>query len=185
MSERFNWFNKGREKQKLMSQVLERASDAVEDLKERNFMYRDSEDQMRMKKEFDWSEFVSKEDIDAKRLDKADVLEALGMGPNPRIEDAPRGKELPGQEVRGIWPTFVPDLYYVRVRNLRTTLEDDYFLIEEGAGGATEPQSQNQPVAEESLSDWNKRQWSQSDADKKASEELNETGEKIKKETDR
>lgn len=162
-----------------MSEVLENAKILVETLKKNNFQYGSGLEQG-TKREFYWSELLPKKEEYKKLLTKEDVLEALGIGPNPRIEDAQKGGNMANGDIVGIWPTFVPSLNYVRVRNTKSTMEDDYFEIEE----TPSKENRSRPgTKKESLSQWNKRMWSQLSADELAKKELDKTGEQIKKES--
>ena len=177
MKEGLNWFGQNREKQKLMSEVVEIASNAVDSLRGSNFTYIDPHGDMRIKKEFTWTEFTPKGQANKKLLERGDVLEALGIGPAPKIEDAPKGRDkgLPNHEIKGIWPTVIPGLYYVRVRSLDTMLEDDYFSIDEVANGEAKPQDLTE---KETNSAWNKKMWDQENVDQKAGKELDELGDR-------
>ena len=130
MWERYNWFNQKGEKERLMSEVFKNAQVMVEDLKNVNFRYGSGLEQG-IKKEFYWTEFLPKEEENKKLLTKQDVLEALGIGPNPRIEEAKKDRNMPNGDIVGIWPTSVPDLSYILIKSAGSTTEEDYFQIEE------------------------------------------------------
>jgi|SRR3989338_2073871 len=174
MSERFSWFNKDRRKQNLMSEVLEIAGQAIERLSLNNFEYTDSSGEVRIKKEFGWLEFVPKDNNNKNLLEKTEVLEALGIGPDAVIKEASDRQHIKEREVRGIWPTLVPGLNYIKIRNLITNLEDDYFQIDSGSN--KENRSGSEINKNETHVKWNQRMWSQPDADKKAKEELDVLG---------
>ncbi len=185
MHERSDWFNKDRKKQKLMAEVLEIAGQAVEKLKGSNFRYTDSHGEVRIKKEFSWSEFSPLSKNGKPLLRKIEVLQALGIGKTigeTSIEETPRSDLFPAnRELKGIWPTFIPGLNYIRVRGLDINLEEyDYFQIDQTQDPATsfdETQGPTSPFRKtqnekEKNADWNKRMWDQPDADKKANEEI-------------
>lgn len=123
-----------------MSEALENAGQAVENLRNSNFRYTDSRGEVRIKKEFAWSEFSPNGKDGKPLLKKSEVLEALGMGPNPMIEEAPQYGDTSERELKGIWPTLVPGLNYTRVRSLDTNDENDYFQIDETQNPVTYPQ---------------------------------------------
>lgn len=180
MNEKLDWFNWGREKNKLMSEALENAGQAVENLRGSNFRYKDLNGEIGIKKEFNWSEFAPKGKDGKSLLSKIEVLEALGIGPNPKIEEAPQREDTSGRELRGIWPTLVPGLNYIRIRNLDVAgymeEENDYFQIGETQSPVTYPR-ETQNIAKKkkkSNADWSKQMWSQPGADKLADREITE-----------
>ena len=160
MSEQLDWSQQSREKQKLMSEALTIAKNAVEKLSSNNFYYIDPAGEERIKREFTWPEFSPKDQDNKRLLDKkSDILNALGVN----IEDKQDGYQSRRREdgaLEEVWPTLIPELKYIRIRaNYPHPDESEYFIIE-------------------NLSDWNKRMWDQPDADRKAEEELNKEGDK-------
>ncbi len=170
--EKFPWFGKDRDRQKLMSQVSEIATEEVDNLRSSNFTRIDGEGVMRIKKEFTWTEFVPKKN-NLPQLSKSEVLEALGVDPNVKIEDAPERDDLEDRELKGIWSTTIPGLKYIQTKDIATQTTDGYFQVQE----IRKPQEGKDYVIvekEEILADWNKRMWEQEDADKKADKEITE-----------
>ncbi len=154
MSEQLDRPQQSREKQKLMSEVLGIAKDAVDKLSNNNFTYVDLDGEKRIKRHFTWNEFTPKDQDNKKLLDKKDVLDALGINIEDKVQDGYQSKQREDGALEEIWPTLIPNLHYKRVRSGNSRLdEQDYFVIE-------------------TLSDWNKRMWDQPEADKKADEEL-------------
>lgn len=166
MSNKEKWFSWGREKQRLMSEVVENARKAVE---------------AKTKKELNWAEFSPKNSDDTPILNKVDVLEALGVDLELKEDNTsrPRGILLQNGAIKWTWPTNVPGLNFIRIRNSGASNYDDYFEVESLIG--KEIEHKDKPK-KESHSQWNKRMWDHSDADKKANQELTaEFGEKPSK----
>ena len=161
MSEQLDWSQQSREKQKLMSEALEIARTAVEKLTANQFSYVDREGVERIKQHFTWTEFTPKDQDNKKLLDKKDVLDALGVNIEDKMQDGYQSKQREDGALEEIWPTLVPKLNYKRIKPKDSRSdEQDYFIIE-------------------TLSDWNKRMWDQPDADKKAEEELKKEEDKL------
>lgn len=154
MNERLNQSEQSREKQKLMSEALAMAETAVEKLSSNNFKYVDPAGVERIKQYFTWTEFTPKDENNKKLLDKKDVLDALGVDTEDKMQGNYYSRNGEDGSLEEIWPTLVPKLNYKRIqpKDLHSD-EQDYFVIE-------------------TLGDWNKRMWDQPDADKKADEEL-------------
>lgn len=154
MSEQLDWSQQSREKQKLMSEALGIARDAVDKLSNNNFKYVDPTGVERIKQYFTWSEFAPKDTDNKKLLDKKDVLSALGVDTEDKMQGNYYSRNGEDGALEEIWPTLIPNLHYKHTRSSDSHFdEQDYFVIE-------------------TLSDWNKRMWDQPDADKKADEEL-------------
>lgn len=154
MTEQLDWSQESREKQKLMSEALAMAETAVEKLSGNNFKYVDPAGVERIKQYFAWTEFAPKDQNNKKLLDKKDVLSALGVDIEDKMQGNYYSRNGEDGALEEIWLTFVPKLNYRRIqpKDSRSD-EQDYFVIE-------------------TLSDWNKRMWDQPDGDKKADEEL-------------
>ena len=167
MKNEFEWFNWGREKQKLRSEVVENARKAVEE---------------RTRREFNWAEFSPKDNNGNLLLERRDVFESLGIDSEPKADNVPRPRAVPLEDgaIKWIWQTNVPGLNFVRSRASGSSVYDDHFEIEEPAN--EEIKHQDQPK-KESFGRWNKRMWNQPDADEQAKKELDEVGERIKKES--
>lgn len=152
MNEKLNQSEQSREKQKLMSEALGMARDAVDKLSDNNFTYIDSEGVKRIKRHFTWTEFAPKDTNNKKLLDKNDVLGALGVDTEDKMQGNYYSRNGEDGALEEIWPTLVPKLNYKRIQSKDSRSDgQDYFVIE-------------------TLSDWNKRMWDQPDADKKADE---------------
>jgi len=165
MRENFGWFKKNREKQKLMSEVVEIARTQVEALKGTDFWIGSGINRAK-KMHFTYWEFSPKNENGRASLTEKEVIESLGIEPDLKIEEAPRQEHV-GGIIKGIWPTNVPGLYYVKDSSY------GYFEIIE------EDIKSEKIVDKEKLGAWNKRVWNQADANKKAHKELSkEFGEK-------
>ena len=152
------------EKRKIMSEILEIAINKIKDLRDNNYQFK-SDIGVGTKKFFSPEEFQPKELKSHALLGRVGILQALGIDADLKLEDAPVSKQENG-ETKGIWPTIIPGLSYVLVRNINSSIPNGYFSLDDS--------STDSVASAESLGDWNKRMWSQADADKKSHEELNE-----------
>ena len=177
MSEMF-WFDKSREKQKLMSEAVEIARTLIETLKKTNFeVGRDI--QRVTKKAFTPFEFSPKNEDEKKPLlTENEIVEALGVDPDAKFEDAPLKTDFEGGVTKqGLWPTIVPDLYYVTADNEYHMGGYGYFIIIENLQLSDPKTDINKKISDsdlETMAEWNKRVWGSSNADKKANKELDD-----------
>lgn len=184
--EKFDWFRWGRDKQKLMSEVIENARLSLDRYRASNFRYKDLAGQERIKKEFNWSEFVPTDQNGKSLLKSSEVLEALGVSQDLKVEDMPKGKTMANGDNVGKMPTTVPGLNYVYVQSPTSTFGYGYFQAEDVGEEVGKNTRSAPPIAvekKEALADYNKRVWGQLGADAQAAKELDEIGEKIKRES--
>lgn len=154
------WYGElSRDKQKLMLEVAQKAREMVEDLKARNFQNGEGIN-LRIKREFNWSEFAPRGSDGKILLTKTEILSALGIDFRNRDKDRSEGSGWS-------WPTNVPDLIYFFEEAIGPD-SYDYFKIVEGLG------VESVKTKTESLAEENKRMWEQPDADKKANKEITE-----------
>ena len=177
MSEMF-WFDKSREKQKLMSEAVEIARILIKPRKKTIFeVGRDI--RRATKKAFTPFEFSPKsEDGKKSLLTENEVVEALGVDPDSKFEDAPFKTDYGGGVAKkGFWPTIIPDLYYVKANNEHDMGGYGYFIIIENLQLSDQKTDINKKISDsdlETMAEWNKRMWGQSDANKKANKELSD-----------
>lgn len=175
MKEMF-WFGRNREKQRLMSEAVENARIEIEALKSTGFE-RGTGIGRTFKKAFTPFEFSPKsEDGKKPLLTENEIVEALGVNPDASFEDAPfkivREKNYGKQ---GLWPTLIPDLYYIKADDEDYMGGYGYFVIAEGlepSDSGEEVQNKINKKDRETLAEWNEKMWSRPDPDKEANQEL-------------